>query len=65
MYHRLHVKAKIITLLEESIGKKQNKNIYDFAVGKGQGGKSTNNKKKKVKHWILSKEKNLPFKINS
>lgn len=44
MYHRLHVKAKIITLLEKSIGKK---NIYDFAVGKGQGGKAQTTKRKR------------------
>lgn len=37
------VKAKIINLLEENIGK----NIYDLGVSKGKE-KSTNNKKKKV-----------------
>lgn len=38
------VKAKIINLLEENIGK----NIYDLGVSKGKEKKSTNNKKKKV-----------------
>lgn len=37
------VKAKIINLLEENIGK----NIYDLGVSKGKE-KSTHNKKKKV-----------------